>query len=150
MRDLAARVVSRSRRAVSHSLQLKQLSARFSTNDLESLTPSARTKWLALVRNHAEALRQELSDLDEELQRIFRTEPGIAEPSEVDTSSDAALLLAIDRLHRLVVASDEVIRSTFAASSGTSRSDVVKGSNFRSQLKASEEIAERVAKAAAK
>lgn len=150
VRELAARVISRSQRAVAHSLELKQLGSRFPAAQLDQFTPSARAKWVSLVRNHAEALQRELSTLDGELQRIFPSnENGQPEAEQVEISTSAALLTEIDRLHRLIVVIDQSVRSSFAASSGSAHNDGVKSPRFRSELAASLSLAEKIRRAVA-
>jgi hypothetical protein len=145
VRDFAAQTISRSQRAVAHSLELKQLASRFSAAQLDQFTPSARAKWFSLVRNHAEALRRELATLDGELQLIvFPNDGGIAEAERVEIGNDATLLLEIDRLHKLVLAVDLAVRASFAASSGTATNDSVKSARFRSGLATSLRLADEI------
>jgi hypothetical protein len=142
VRDFAAKVISSSRRAVGHSLELKQLGSRFSAAQLDQVSPSARAKWTSLVRNHAEALRRELSTLDGELQRtVFVNDDRAAQAGAAGISNNSSLLTAIDRLHKLVLAVDQAVRSSFAASSEVSESDGVKSVRFRSELSASMRLA---------
>ncbi len=149
VREFAARVVSRSQRALSHSQELKQLGSRFSAAELEQLTPSARTKWASLVRNHAEALRRELLTLEGELQRTLSDDEGAREEvAAVEILEAASLLGAIDRLHRLVLATDQVVRASFAASAENSAAEVIKGSQFRIRLNTSVKLADEIRKAA--
>ena len=148
VREFAARVVSRSQRALSHSLELKQLGSRFSAAELEQLSPSARTKWASLVRNHAEALRRELSTLDGELQRTLSATDRLPQVEAVEILDDASLLSAIERLHGLVLATDQIVRASFAASSAAAAAELVKGSQFRLKLITSARIADEVRKAA--
>jgi hypothetical protein len=151
VREFAVRVVSRSQRAVGHSLELKQLSSRFAATELEQLSPSARTKWASLVRNHAEALRRELSTLDGELQRtisLYEDRPPHVEAVEI--SDDASLLVAIGRLHELVLATDQAVRASFAASAAGPAAEVIEGAQFRIRLLTSVKIAEEVRRAAGK
>jgi RNA polymerase sigma factor (sigma-70 family) len=148
VRAFAAQMVSRSQRAVAHSLELKQLGSRFSAAQLDQFTPSARAKWVSLVRNHAEALQRELSTLDGELQQIL-TPNQSGEAERVQISSSAALPGEIDRLHRLVVAIDQAVRSSFAASSGAAINDGVKSARFRSGLATAARVAEEIQHAVA-
>lgn len=152
VREFAARVVSRSRRALTHSLELKQLSSRFSPAEFERLTPSARTKFWAMVRNHAEALRRELSTLDGELRQIlYANESPVAAAEAVEISSQASLLLAVDRLHQLVLNMDQVVRSLFAASAAeASTGEAVQGLRFRTGLITSLKLTDGIRLAAAK
>jgi head-tail adaptor len=127
---------------VGHSLELKQLGSRFSAAQLDQVSPSARAKWTSLVRNHAEALRRELSTLDGELQRtVFVNDDRAAQAGAAGISNNSSLLTAIDRLHKLVLAVDQAVRSSFAASSEVSESDGVKSVRFRSELSASMRLA---------
>jgi RNA polymerase sigma factor (sigma-70 family) len=142
VRDFAERVISQSRRAVSHALELKQLSSRFSPAQLDTLHPSTRTRWLTLVRGHAEALRQEIAFLRGELQPIFFR--GGIETETVELSDNADLTSAIDRVYKLVLANDELIRSGFAASSDAATSPAVKSPGFQVSLARSEKFAARI------
>jgi len=149
VRMFAAQVVGHSRRALSHAIELKQLSGRFSTTELAAISPSARIRWFTMVRNHAEALRRETSLLSGELQPIFfASESPSAEEAEIIREADLAA--AIARLHKLVLANDEVIRSGFAASSGASTGQAVKTPRFWASLAATERLAESVLRLAAK
>lgn len=150
VRDFAAQVISRSRLAVTHSLELKQLGSRFYAAQLDGFTPSTRTKWTNLIRNHAEALRRELSILDGELQRtLFANERAAPQPDRIEIATTATLLVAIDRLHKRVLAVDQAVRSSFAASSGVSQTEGVKSVRFRSELAASLKLADEIRQAVA-
>ena len=149
VRDFAARVIGRSRRAVAHSLELKQLSSRFSAAQVDGFTPSTRTRWTSLVRNHAEALRRELSTLDGELQRTLGLkEDGAPQAQDVQISNKATLLVAIDRLHKSVLTVDQAVRSSFAASSDVSLGEGVKSVRFGTHLAASVKLADEIRQAA--
>lgn len=151
VRSFAARMVGRSRRAVSHAVELKQLSRRFSAAELDALSPSARARLFNLVRNHAEALRREISLLSGELQPIFFPDDrGAAESAGIEISSNASLALAIERLSKLVLLNDETIRSTFAASSDASSSQALRAPGFRLSLVTAERLAGGIQEFAAK
>jgi hypothetical protein len=119
---------------------------------LEQLTPSARTKWASLVRNHAEALRRELATLDGELQRtisLLGDRPTLVDAGDI--SDDTSLLAAIGRLHELVLATDQAVRASFAASPAASpAAEVIKGTQFRVRLLTSVKIADEIRRAAGK
>lgn len=150
VREFAARVIGRSQRALAHSLELKQLGSRFSAAQLDRFTPSARAKWVSLVRNHAEALQRELSTLDGELRQIiFSNESLKPEAERVEILTSAALPAEIDRLHRLIVIIDQSVRSSFAASSAAASNDGVKSTRFRSELATSLILAEKIRQAVA-
>jgi len=115
---------------------------------LNELTPSKRAKFLELVRNHAEALRREIASLRGELQPIFFNQIPTAERADVEISSNASLPLSVERLSKLVLASDEAVRSAFASSTGTATGQLVKSSKFQTELATSEKLAERIQQAA--
>ena len=148
VRELATRVVGQSGRALGHALELKQLTARLSEEQLNELTPSKRAKFFTLVRNHAEALRREIASLRGELQPIFFNQIPAAERADVEISSNASLLLSVERLNKLVLASDEAVRSAFASSSGTATGQLVKSSKFQTELATSEKLAQGIQQAA--
>ena len=145
VRSFAARVVGRSRRTLSHAIELKQLSERFSAPQLDVLTPSARAKWFSMVRDHAEALRRETSLLSQELQPIFFTSetPG-AETGGFEISTEPGLALAIERLYKLAAANDEIIRSAFTASSEAPATTLVKAQRFRASLATAMRLADKI------
>jgi hypothetical protein len=122
-------------------MELQQLSSRFSVAELEALSPSARSRWFSLVRNHAEALRRELSLLSGELQPVFFAQSGRTEIAAAEISNNADLLMAIERLAKLMLANDDAIRSAFTASTDNSAREVVKSSRFRVALVTSERSA---------
>jgi hypothetical protein len=146
-REFATRVVGQSRRAVGHALELKQLASRFSNQELNDLHPSTRAKWVSMVRNHAEALRRELTNLRGELQPIFFNQNPAKDTASIEISDDATLLLAVERVCKLVLASDEAVRAAFAASSGASTVQPVRTERFQSELSTSEKLAGRISKA---
>jgi RNA polymerase sigma factor (sigma-70 family) len=149
VRAFAARVVSGSRRALSHAIELKQLSERFSATQLDGLTPAARARLFSMVRGHAEQLGREAAKLRGELQPIFPTEnDGANEAGEI--SNDAGLAPAIERLYKLVLENDEQIRSAFAASSDVPTSQVTKAPRLRLSLSKAESLAGRIEQVAAK
>ena len=151
VRALATRVVSRSSRMLSHAIELKQLSERFSSPQLNVLTPDARAKWLRMIHNHAGALQRETSSLRRELQPIFfPTETYGVETEGGDIVSDAELASMIQRLYKLQLANDEAIRSAFTASSDVPRALGVKTPRFLVSLATTESLAGSIRRLAAK
>jgi hypothetical protein len=132
---------------VGHALELKQLASRFSDRDLNDLHPSTRAKWVSMVRNHAEALRRELTNLRGELQPLFFNQNPAKDTASLEISDGASLLLAVERVCKLVLASDEAVRTAFAASSGASTAQPVKSERFLTELTTSEKLAGRISKA---
>ena len=150
VRAFAVRVVSRSRRALSHAIELKQLSERFSATQIEALSPSARIKLFGMLRVEAEALFEETSQLRAELQPIFfATESNRANNNAGEISGDG-LMPAIERLYKVVSTIDEQIRTAFAVSSDGSTTPAMKAPQFRQSLVMAERIAEGIQQVAAK
>ena len=118
--------------------------------ELEALSPSTRSRWFALVRNHAEALRREISLLSGELQPVFFSASGRAEVAAIEISNNAGLLRESERLANLMLTNDEAIRSAFAASSDALAEETVKSLRFRVALATSERSAAAVQEFAAR
>ena len=149
IRSFAARVVGRSRRVLSHAIELRQLKQRFSGPELNVLTPDAKARWYSLLRNHADALRRETSALREELAPVFgNVDRSGGESESMKIFTEADLPLAIDRVYQLASSIDEAVRSTFSASSDAPASTLIKSPNFGSSLAATEKIAARIRQAA--
>ena len=146
IRSFAARVVGRSRRVLSHAIELRQLKERFSGPQIDVLTPDAKAKWFGLIKNHADALRRETSALREELAPIFFTDDSTGSESESITT-DADLIVAIERLYKLASSVDETVRSAFTASSDAPSPTLIRSPGFRGSLIATEKIAARIRQA---
>ncbi|HEX2270827.1 MAG TPA: hypothetical protein VHH35_14880, partial [Pyrinomonadaceae bacterium] len=147
VRSFASRAVGHSRRAMSHAMELKQLSRRFSAKELDGLSPSARARWFSLVRSHVEALRRETSLLSEELRTVFFGGDGVA-ATTTEISSIADLSGAIERLGQLVMATDVGIRAAFAVSSEPG-DQAVKSPQFRITLATTKRLAAAIQEFAA-
>ena len=148
IRTFTAQVVSRSRRVLSHAIELKQLKERFKAGTLNALSPDARKKLLGMIRNHAEAVRGETRSLLEQLQPIFFVSKHPEKPAAIDVSSDEELALAVERLHKLVIANDAAIRSAFSASSERPETTPLRDPRFRTALGTVGDLAERIQLAA--
>ena len=150
IRSFAARVVGRSRRVLSHAIELRQLKQRFSGPQLSVLTPDAKARWHSLLKNHADALRRESSALHEDLAPIFFNGEGSGGESRgMQISTEADLPVAIDRVFQLASSVDEAVRSAFSASSNAPAATFIKSPNFRFSLAATEKIAAAIRQAAA-
>ena len=141
IRSFAARVVGRSRRVLSHAIELRQLKERFSGPQISVLTPAAKAKWFSLIKNHADALRRETSALREDLAPIFFTNAGAgSESGSMQITTDADLIVAIERLYKLASSVDETVRSAFSASDAPAPT-LIRSPSFRGSLIAAEKIA---------
>jgi hypothetical protein len=145
--QFAARMVSQSRNALRHVYAMKRLGAEFSPDELRSLTPEAKSKWLGLIRAHALAYRNEAEGLRYELQPIFfpNAASGAGETGAA-IMDDASLVRAIDQLFAVASANDAVIRAAFATSSGTVSTSAVGSPQFARSLLNAETLAARISK----
>jgi hypothetical protein len=145
VRTFAAQVVGRSRRVLSHALELKQLKERFTPRALSSLTPEARKKWFGMIRRHAEAVRSETGTLIEQLQPIFfASNNPEKQTSGLDISNAEELATSVERLYQLVIANDEIVRSVFSVSSERPDAAGLKDARFRVALGQVEALAGRI------
>jgi hypothetical protein len=140
----AARMLGRSRQALSHAGALKQLAGRFSEEDLRSLSPEAREKWLGVIRAHARACEQEVKRLRQELQPIFLPPSADEGAEEAEISNDADLIRAAGRLFDLMSANDRAVRSAFTISTETGASPSLKSQQFWGGLRGVERLAARI------
>ena len=140
----ASRIMRRSLQTRLYARTLRQTVNRFSPDDLRALTPEARQKLLALVREQAASLHRELSALRNELQAIVPVTVGSGE--QIDIATDADLLRAINRVGELVSQSDQSIRASFSLSSEGSGAAPVKEAQFWRALKSAESLAARISK----
>lgn len=144
-RAFAARMVARSRRAVSHLYTLKNLSTRFSKDQLQRLSPEARGRWLSLLRSHAHAYRLEAEGLRQELRPVFfpsAPQGGAAAgptPADID-----GVVRAIDQLFAQGSANDRVILSAFTTSAQGATVTAIRAPQFWQSLLDAEGLAARI------
>ena len=132
---------------MSHVGAIKRLLRQFSPDELRSLTPEAKSKWLALVRSHALAYQSQSQMIRGELRPIFF--PSASEGSTesvAEIHDDASLVRAADRLFEFASTNDSVIRSAFSVSSGAA-SSAISSPQFWRSLNSAEALAARVARA---
>ena len=141
MRQFAARMVSRSRNALRHVYALKRMLGQFSAEELRTLSPDARNKWLGLIRSHARAYRIEAEALRGELQPIFFPSASGSVGPGPDITDEASLVRAVEQLFSVALANDGVIRSAFATSSESFSASAINSARFWQSLKQSEALA---------
>jgi len=144
VRNYSSRIVNRSYRALFQAIELKRLVSRFANVDMRTVAPDARAKWLAMLREHANAFENDNAVLRQELQPIFF--PGMASQVADDAvlQSDADLARAVERLHKLALSNNEAISSGFAISSQSSSSPIKSPAFWQSILRA-ESLAKSIA-----
>jgi RNA polymerase sigma factor (sigma-70 family) len=145
----AMRASARSRQALQHAWALKRLAQRFTPEELRTLDAEAKRKWLAMIRDHAEAARRETAALRQELQPVFAPQgapsPG---PSEGAGVSEAELLASAGRLLESCTELDAAVRPAFAVSTGPSAAQAIKSQQFWRRLAEAESLAGQIRRAA--
>jgi hypothetical protein len=144
-RTFATRMVGRTRDAMRHAWALKRLMSEFSAAELRTLAPSARAKWLSLIRAHANSFNSETTALRQELQTVFGSGAAGDAQDGSKITSDADLDRAIERLFELSSANDQVIRSAFTISSTGPATTAIKASQFWRALRDAEKLSNRLA-----
>ena len=132
------RAMSHSRQALLQAAALKRLIRRFSPEEIGALTPEARTKWLAMIREHAQAYQREVAALRQQLGSVFGA--SIASP-EQEAASEANLTRLADHLVQLSYANDEAVRSAFTISEEGHTAVAIKSPQFWRSLANAERLA---------
>ena len=138
IKRFANRAMSHSRSALLQAAALKRLVTRFSTEEIRELAPDARTKWLAMIDQHAQAYRGEVRTLRNELKQIFQESN-----ASTDRQADGGLAQLADRLVQLSYANDESVRSAFTVSEEENRM-VLNSPKFWRSLAEAEALAEAI------
>ncbi|HEX8920347.1 MAG TPA: RNA polymerase sigma factor [Pyrinomonadaceae bacterium] len=133
----ANRVMGRSRQALMRASALKRLVRRFSPEEIRALSAEARSKWLAMIREHAVAYQREGAALRQELRPIFN----VAADAPFESVTEATLGQAADRLLQLSYANDETVRSAFTISADGRTAEAIKSAQFWRSLIAAEKLA---------
>jgi len=109
---------------------------------MRTVTPDARAKWLAMVREHAAAYARETAVLREELRPIFFAGASSGAVDEIAIATDADLRVAVEKLHRLALSNNEAVQMAFTIS--TRSSGVALKSSFWSLSASAERLAQRI------
>jgi hypothetical protein len=117
---------------------------RFTAEQLKTLDPDARAKWLNIIKGYAAAVRRETTALRGDLQPVFGSMEGGDSES---VTSDADLIAGAKRLYDLASANDRVIRSAFTLSSGKASISGIKTAQFRRSLGQAEALAAAIERA---
>ena len=130
------RAMSHSRQALLQASALKRLVERFSPEDMRALSPEARSRWLGMIKEHAQACRREVEALRQQLATIFGARGSSGEVGDVSTSIQAA-----SRLVELSYANDEAVRSAFTISANGRATGGIKTDTFWRSLATVERLA---------
>ncbi len=141
---LSNRMLNRSHQAMLHAFAMKSLVERFSADDLRSLDPAARAKWLSMIGAHAASFQREAAAIRQDLTPIFGSVASSASADEsIDALDDAALFRSVSRLAQLASSMNESIQLSFTISAG-SRNAAVRTPVFWRSLKSAEQLADRI------
>jgi RNA polymerase sigma factor (sigma-70 family) len=139
----SSRVVNKSYAALFHAIEMKKLVDRFAGVDMRVVAPDARAKWLAMLREHANAFQDQTAQLRAELQPIFFPDATALGAEEIVIASDADLARVVGRLHRLAIANNSTIRAALTISPQSSAAGI-KSRQFWSLLRSAEALAARI------
>jgi RNA polymerase sigma factor (sigma-70 family) len=142
VRSFSSRTVKRAYDALFHAIALKQVISRFGKVDMRTVTPDARAKWLAMVREQAGAFARETALLRRELAPIFFSGAESNAIEELAIDSDEDLAIAVEKLHKLALVNNEAVRNAFTISSKSSAT-ALKSSFWRSSANA-QGLAQRI------
>jgi hypothetical protein len=143
LRSYSSRVVNHSYRALFHAVELKRLVERFAGIDMRTVTPDARSKWLAMMRDHANGCARETAALRRELSPIFFSGAAAEETEDFSINSDADLPRAIERLHKLALANNAALGQAFTISARSSAA-AFKSAQFQRNLEVAARLSNRI------
>jgi RNA polymerase sigma factor (sigma-70 family) len=143
VRSYTSRVVNHGYRALFHAVELKRLVERFARVDMRTVTPDARAKWVAMMRDHANACARETVALRRELEPVFFSGAAAESVEDLSINSDADLARAIERLHKLTLANNEAIGHAFTISARSSAA-AFKASQFKRSLEVAARLSDRI------
>jgi RNA polymerase sigma factor (sigma-70 family) len=140
VRSFSSGLVNRAYRQLFHAIELDRLLNRFSEVQIESMTPDARSKWLGLLHDHANALQRESAALTSNLELV---QPGNKDTSFKQESAIvnyAQLRLAVERIHKMALLTNDAIGAAFTTSAhGTATG--IKSIEFRRSLVLTNQLA---------
>jgi RNA polymerase sigma factor (sigma-70 family) len=132
----------RSRRTLQHARAMKEIAARFSSEQLKTLDNKALVQWRTMIRDHAQAFQSEVTILGRELAPIFLPRDFVNEtPTEADFTNDVDLIKAVGRLFDLGSAIDQNVHSAFSISTADQAIIEIKLPQFWRSLRSAESLA---------
>lgn len=139
--QFANRVMNRSRVALQHASALKRLVKRFSPADVSALAPEAKSKWLAMIGEHAASYQRETERLRQELRPVFFPGAPATGQAANEFVDEANVVQAVERLLQFSHAHDEAVRSAFATATDGQTADSLKAPQFWRSLHTAERLA---------
>jgi RNA polymerase sigma factor (sigma-70 family) len=139
----ANRAIGHARAALFRASALKRLTDRFSAEELRTLDPEARAKWLGMIREHARAFQSETVLLRRDLEPVFGSSSAVGDGPE-QIVDDASLVRAANRLAEFARTNNEAVQSAFTLSVSANVGVAVKAAPFWRSLKNSEALAQSI------
>jgi hypothetical protein len=148
VRVFTRRVLSRSDQMLKHAAAIKRLAQQFSQNDLQSMDDETRTKFLSLLHGHAQALEQQIVNLQREFSSAFSlsalSAPSVS--SVADLNDNQQFVRAAEQLFDLCAFNDRSIRSAFTISPDVSNGLAIKSSEFFRSMASAKSLAVEINK----
>jgi RNA polymerase sigma factor (sigma-70 family) len=142
--QFAMRMITRSRKSMTHIYALKRLLRQFSAAEFKELSVDAKVKWLALLQAHARAYKSEADLMRAELQPVFFA--GHASRStDAPSQGDAMSAIAnAEQLVNLATANDRIVRYSFTTSSEVSSQQTIKSREFLDAMEQATRLAAQI------
>jgi RNA polymerase sigma factor (sigma-70 family) len=132
----------RSRRTLQHARAMKEIAARFSSEQLKTLDNKALVQWRTMIRDHAQSFQNEVTILRRELEPIFLPPNFVNEiQAEADLTNDVDLIKAVGRLFALGSNIDQNVHSAFSISTADQAVIEIKLPQFWRSLRSAESLA---------
>lgn len=141
IQGFSGQICSNSSRARSHALALKQIAERFTPAQLQTLDAATRSRFSALLVEHARGYRSELEKLRQQLQPIFPLASSQSAAAKDKITGDEDLIRAIDRLFELAATNDEALCLSFSLSTESVKEVAVRKQEFWRSVAFAESLA---------
>lgn len=143
-RRFSARVVGRSREAMSHVYALRRLSRQFTASQVRELSPAARAKWAALIRSHAMSFRAASGEFSREIAAVFGGAQ-LGEPPANKVSEPEELMRRIEDLFGVASRNDRAIRTALTLSANGRQEAGFGDRGFWNSIRSADSIAAAIA-----
>jgi RNA polymerase sigma factor (sigma-70 family) len=141
IRRFANRMLSSSRRALLQAWALRQLTAGFSSAEMQMLDGESRNKLQAIVRDHARLFEQETRIIIEGMGQVFFAGAG---SGDSDSSADSNLWQAAEQIFQMASFHEKTIREAFALSTQGGAATGVKSEQFWKSLRTARRLASQL------
>jgi hypothetical protein len=97
-----------------------------------------------MVREHAAAFERETAALRQEIEPVFFSSSPAVATEEIEIAGDVDLARAVERLHKVALANNDALRTSFTISAQSSKA--VKSLQFWRSLCSAQNLAARIRK----